>query len=170
MQIRTETAADTSVIERLTYQAFEDHPHHAPGAKPTEHLIVQRLREQGALTLSLVAEDDTGIVGHIAFSPITIDGTDVQWYGLGPVSVSPARQGEGIGAALIKAGLAQMTPLGAAGVVVLGEPAYYSRFGFAVDANLTLSGVPAEYFLVQSLQGDQPLPAGVVAYHSAFYG
>ncbi len=171
MKIRTETSSDCNAIETLTYQAFENHPHHAPGAKPTEHLIINKLRDNGALTLSLVAEDETGIIGHIAFSPVAIGGISSEWYGLGPVSVTPKRQGEGIGGQLIKVGMDQLKALGAEGVVLLGEPEYYGRFGFKPHTNLTLPGVPSEYFLIQPLRiNESTVPVGEVAYHEAFNG
>ncbi len=168
MKIRTETISDHNAIEALTYQAFENHPHHALGAKPTEHLIINKLRDSGALTLSLVAEDKTGIVGHIAFSSVTIGGVSSNWYGLGPVSVTPERQGEGIGRH-ITTGMSQLKAQEAEGVVLLGEPGYYGRFGFKPHTNLTLPGVPVEYFLIQSLRDDEcAVPVGEVAYHQAF--
>lgn len=174
MKIRTETTADHNVIETLTYRAFENHPHHAPGAKPTEHLIINTLRDAGVLTVSLVAEDDTGIIGHIALSPVAINGVTTNWYGLGPVAVVPARQGEGIGRQLIEASLTKIKSQNAAGVVLLGEPEYYGRFGFETHANLTLKGVPPEYFMIKSLYNDdcatadKEIPVGEVTYHAAF--
>ena len=178
MNIRTETIADIAAIEALTYQAFENHPHHPAGAKPNEQLIINRLRDTGALVLSLVAEHETDIIGHIAFSPVTIcigesEGEDKgrvasNWYGLGPVSVAPKHQRKGIGGQLITTGITQIKALGAQGVVLLGEPEYYSRFGFKADANLTLAGVPAKYFLILPLADTQSVPIGEVTYHSAF--
>lgn len=179
MTIRTETTADHNAIETLTYRAFENHPHHAPGAKPTEHLIINKLRDAGVLTVSLVAEDDTGIIGHIALSPVAINGVTTNWYGLGPVAVTPERQGEGIGRQLIEASLTAIKSQHAAGVVLLGEPEYYGRFGFETHANLTLEGVPPEYFMIQSLcddndtttdkaTADKAIPVGEVTYHVAF--
>lgn len=167
MKIRAETNSDITEIESLTYRAFKNHPHHEPEAKPTEHLIINRLRDAKALTLSLVAEDDTGIIGHIAFSPICVNGEDSFWYGIGPVSVIPERQGEGIGGTLIREGLSQLKAQGVEGVVLLGEPKYYGRFGFEPQSNLILPGVPSEYFLVLSLA--HKIPTGEVAYHSAFF-
>ncbi len=167
MKIRAETNSDIIEIESLTYRAFKNHPHHEPGAKPTEHLIVNRLRDAKALTLSLVAEDETGIIGHIAFSPIRVNGEESFWYGIGPVSVMPERQGEGIGDTLIREGLSQLKAQGVVGVVLLGEPKYYGRFGFESQSNLTLPGVPSEYFLAQSLANN--IPTGEVAYHAAFF-
>ena len=130
MKIRAENHSDITEIETLIYRAFENHPHHEPGVKPTEHLIVNKLRDAKVLSLSLVCEDQTGIIGHIAFSPIFINGEESVWYGLGPVSVMPERQSEGIGGALIREGLSQLKTQGIAGIVLLGEPKYYGRFGF----------------------------------------
>ena len=120
----------------------------------------------GALTLSLVAEEDGQIIGHAAFSPVTIDGRPCGWYGLGPVAVRPNRQRRGIGDAVISEGLGELVAYGAAGCVVLGEPAYYGRFGFNADSRLRFPGPPAEYF--QALAFGGPVPSGTVAYHPAF--
>ncbi|CAH0534254.1 hypothetical protein VST7929_02169 [Vibrio stylophorae] len=179
MQIRKEKKGDIGAISALTYAAFENHPHHVPGALPTEHLIVEQLRNQDALTLSLIAEDETGILAHVAFSPVRIQGQLNGWYGLGPVSVQPARQGQGIGRQLIEAGIKAMKALGAKGIVLLGEPAYYQRFGFQAQDSLVLPGVPAEYFLSLVLSSSSStasdsaayadaMPSGEVSYHSAF--
>ena len=167
MKIRAENHSDIAEIVALIYRAFENHPHHEPGAKPSEHLIVNKLRDAQVLSLSLICEDQAGIIGHIAFSPILINGEESVWYGLGPVSVIPERQGEGIGAALIREGLAQLKAQGVKGVVLLGEPNYYARFGFESLPKLTLAGVPAEYFLALPLANNTP--TGEVTYHSAFY-
>ncbi|KEX96141.1 GCN5 family acetyltransferase, partial [Brucella ceti B1/94] len=88
------------------------------------------------------------------------------WYGLGPVSVLPARQGEGIGGKLIREGLAQLRGAGARGCVLLGDLGYYGRFGFKADARQKLPGVPPEYF--QCLAFGPDMPQGDVAYHAAF--
>jgi len=169
MNIRLEKTNDINAISELVYQAFENHPHHQLGAKPTEHLIINDLRLAKALTLSLVAEDETGIVGHIAFSPVKVGNKNSDLFGLGPVSVIPERQNEGIGAQLINAGLKAIKDKGASGVVLLGEPSYYARFGFTQHPNLTLAGVPAEYFVAISFNNEkQPLPSGIVTYHAAF--
>ncbi len=168
MNIRHESELDLNHIESITYQAFENHPHHEPGAKPTEHLIVNRLREANALTLSLVCEEEEQLIGHIALSPVLIGGSESRWLGLGPVSVAPSHQGKGIGGALIREALSQVQNLGFEGVVLLGEPQYYGRFGFKAQPELTLSGVPAEYFLALSFNGE--FPEGEVSYHSAFFG
>ena len=118
------------------------------------------------MTISLVALDQDDIIGHVAFSLITIDGEDKGWYGLGPVSVRPDRQKGGIGGKLIREGLARLARSGAKGCVVLGEPDYYRRFGFENHAALRLEGVPAEYFMAKAFDG--PLPSGRVSYHAGF--
>ncbi len=167
MNIRLETSADINAIRTLNYAAFKDHPHHEPGAEPTEHLIVDRLRKADALTLSLVAEIENTIVGHIAFSPVSISGETGQWYGLGPVATQPEKQGGGIGSALIRKGIELMNESGAEGIVLLGDPEYYGRFGFRNIPELILPGVPAQYFMVLPLQ--KKIPVGEVAYHPDFY-
>ncbi|MGE8687962.1 MAG: GNAT family N-acetyltransferase [Achromobacter sp.] len=160
MQILPETPRDREAIFALTQDAFKDHPH----SQGTEGRIIDSLREAGALTLSLVAWEDGRMAGHIAFSPVTVSDGSSDWYGLGPVAVRPDRQGRGIGAALLREGLARLRALGAAGCVVLGDPGYYGRFGFA-RAALTYPGVPPEYFMALSFTR----PAqGEVAYHAAF--
>lgn len=168
MDIRKEQADDLDKIETVIYQAFENHPHHEAGAKPTEHLIVQKLRNDEALTLSLIACDRGVIVGHIAFSPVLINGEASNWYGLAPVSVVPEQQNLGIGSKLINEGINELQKQGAHGIVLLGEPEYYQRFGFKFCANLTLEGVPPEYFLALAMETDTPIPAGSVTYHEAF--
>ena len=167
MTIRKETEKDIQIIERLTYAAFENHPHHAPGQKPMEHLIVNELRAMNALTLSLVYEEEGELLGHIAFSPVLINGEESGWLGLGPVSVLPNQQGKGIGSKLINEGLKQLKASGTMGVVLLGEPSYYQRFGFEQSAILTCEGVPEEYFLVTPLAKE--VPKGNVSYHEAFF-
>jgi len=161
MMIRDERAADIAAIHDLTVAAFAS-AHHASG---TEAAIVEVLRQAGAMTLSLVA-DDAGIVGHIAFSPVSIAGAIGDWQGLGPVSVAPTRQRQGIGGALIRAGLERMKAAGVAGCIVLGDPVYYGRFGFVADPHLRFADVPSGYFQRLLFRGDAP--AGEVTYHPAF--
>jgi putative acetyltransferase len=161
-KIRNETPADAAAIEAITTAAFLTAPH----ADHTEHLIVAALRKSGQLSVSLVAEDEGEVVGHVAISPVSISGGATGWYGLGPISVTPARQGQGIGTALMKQGLAELRRRGAAGCVVLGDPNFYSRFGFAPAAALVLPEVPPEYF--QAIAFGGAVPAGTVAYHKSF--
>lgn len=164
MILRPEREGDIDVIRTLTETAFRTAPH----ADGTEHLIIDRLRAAGALTLSLVAEVDGRIIGHVAFSPITLSDGTADWYGLGPISVDPAHQGKGIGGKLIQQGLARLKALGAAGCVLLGDPAYYSRFGFVSDSALTLGGVPPGYFMHVAFS--PVYGGGTVTYHPGFYG
>lgn len=96
MIVRPEQARDVPAIRALLYAAFENHPHHAPGSPPTEHLIVDGLRAAGALTLSLVAEEGGQVIGHIAFSPVLVSQAACDWYGLGPVAVLPGMQLQGV--------------------------------------------------------------------------
>ena len=162
MPIRAECSDDTNAIRLLTEAAFKDAPH----TRHTEARIVEALRAAGALTVSLVAVENEVIVGHVAFSPVTISDGTRDWFGLGPVSVTPGRQGEGIGQALIREGLRRLEAAGAAGCVVLGEPAYYGRFGFTYDPDLVYGEVPAGYFLRLALGGVPP--KGEVTYHAGF--
>lgn len=160
--IRQETAADIGAIDEVTRQAFlqAEHTDH------TEQFIVRALRAAGALSVSLVAELDGELIGHAAASPVRISDGTPRWYGLGPVSVAPAHQAQGVGSRLITELLAALRQLGAAGCVVLGEPAYYGRFGFRAESALVLPGVPPSYFQALVLEG--ALPSGSVSYHPAF--
>lgn len=162
MAIRPEHATDIPAIRALITAAFADAPHNSG----TEAAIVDALRDAGALTLSLVFTQGDAIIGHAAFSPVTIDGQAGGWLGLGPVAVRPDRQRGGIGRTLIAEGLRQLRERGAKGCVVLGDPAYYRRFGFHADPALRYPGVPAEYFQRLGFDGDSP--KGTVAYHPAF--
>lgn len=164
--IRHETTEDHEAIREIVYAAFLDHPQHAPGDLPTEHKIVDSLRESGTLTLSLVYEDNGEIVGHIAFSPVLINGEALGWYGVGPVAVRPDRQRQGIGSALVREGIRLMEKKGTAGFCLVGEPDYYGRFGFLPRPELTLDGVPEEYFLCLPIATD--VPSGKVTFHDAF--
>lgn len=162
LDIRPERPADATAIDALTRLAFAGQPF----SQQTEHLIVRGLREAGALTLSLVAATADEVIGHVAFSPVTIAGADIGWWGLGPVSVAPAQQRRGIGSALIRQGLRQAAERGVAGCVVLGDPHYYGRFGFMHSASLRYPGPPAEHFMALALHA--PMPAGQVSFHLAF--
>jgi putative acetyltransferase len=161
--IRDERPGDEPAIAALTRAAFRDLAHSAGN----EAAIVERLRADGGLAISLVAENlDRAIVGHVAFSPVAISDGTPRWYGLGPVSVIPLRQRAGIGSALIEEGLERLRQMDAGGCVVLGDPAYYRRFGFAHDAALAYPGPPPEYFQRMILSG--PAPQGTVSYALAF--
>ncbi|MBK6612602.1 MAG: N-acetyltransferase [Ottowia sp.] len=161
--LRPEAAADARAIEAATRAAFAQAPH----SSHTEHLIVGALRAVGQLAVSLVAECGGEVVGHVAVSLVTVDGRDVGWYGLGPISVLPRCQGQGLGGHLMRAALDSLRARQARGCVLLGEPAYYQRFGFRADPRLVLPGVPPDYFMALAMQ-DGAVPTGTVAYSAAF--
>lgn len=163
MNIREEIADDITAIEAITVEAFQDHPHSAN----IEQFIIRSLRNSGQLALSLVAEVDGRVVGHIAFSVVKISDHAEGWFGLGPVSVAKSRQGQGIGSLLVQTGLETIQALGAHGCVVLGEPGFYHRFGFMHVEQLTLADVPPEHF--QALTFTEQFPSGSVDYDVAFY-
>ena len=160
--IRLETPSDIAAIHDVTVAAFQ----YVPDTDHTEPFIVKALREASALTISLVAEESDVIIGHVAVSPVTISDGTTGWYGLGPISVSPVFQRQGIGSALMRSALQKLLELGAAGCVLLGDPAYYSRFGFEAKPSLKLANVPPEYF--QALSFGVSIPHGAVTYHDAF--
>ena len=162
MLIRNETANDHDAIRAVHIAAFADHPY----SHQTEHLIVDALRAANSLTASLVAEIDGLVAGHIAFSPLSINGASCDWSGVGPVGVLPPLQRQGIGRALVEHGLQALRDRGAAGCVLVGDPAFYRRFRFRQAAPLTLEGVPPEYLLCLPMAG--PIPAGVVTFHAAY--
>lgn len=160
--IRDETKADAPAITEVTAAAFET----LEISSHTEQFIVEALRSAGALTLSLVAEMEGRVIGHIAFSPLVISDGTPGWYGLGPVSVLPAFQRMGIGKALIDAGLSRLKSLGAKGCCLVGHPEYYIKFGFRHVPGLGLEGVPPEVFFALSFDGR--FPQGNVTFHESF--
>lgn len=160
--IRNETEADAAAITDVTIAAFNT----LEISNHTEQLIVEALRAAGALTVSLVAALDGRVVGHIAFSPINISDGTRDWYGLGPVSVLPEYQRQGIGKALISEGLSRLKGLKARGCCVVGHPDYYRKFGFENPPGLVHEGVPPEVFLALSFDGH--VPQGTVTFHEAF--
>ena len=163
MRIRKERESDIDAISELTAAAFKDNPH----SQQTEVFIIRALRADNALAVSLVAEIDGRIAGHVAFSPVTVsDGSD-GWYGVGPLSVVPDLQRQGIGSALMNEGLALLKARGAKGCVLVGYPEYYKRFGFYNPPDLILEGVPQEVFL--ALQFGNSKAQGSVEFHKAFF-
>lgn len=160
--IRSEHPADHAAIAQVIEQAFKKQPY----SSHNEQFIVAALRKANALTISLVAVLNQQIVGHVAISPVQISSGVQGWYGLGPVAVLPEWQLQGIGSALIQSALVQLKTHAAKGCVVLGDPDFYSEFGFKVVPDLILDNVPAEYF--QALSFDEDIPQGHVSYHAAF--
>lgn len=160
--LRDETAADHDAIGDVTIAAF------APLeiSAHTEQFIISALRAAKALTVSLVAELDGRIVGHVAFSPVAISDGTPNWYGIGPLSVLPGCQRRGIGKALMREGLSRLKDLDARGCCLVGHPDYYRKFGFENLPGLVLEGVPPEVFL--GLCFDGRVPQGIVSFHEAF--
>lgn len=163
MIIRKETPSDIEAITQVTISAFKT----LPISNHTEQFIIKALRTAGALTLSLVAEIDEQVVGHIAFSPVTISDGSEGWYGLGPVSVLPMHQKQGIGTSFINEGLSMLKDMGGQGCALVGDPNYYKRFGFRNVPELIHEGVPQEVFLV--LPFTEKIPQGIVVFHEGFW-
>lgn len=160
--IRPEVETDTLAIREITRAAFK----HMPFAAGDEHELIDTLREQSRLYLSLVAEWQGQVVGHIAFSRATATDQSGHWFALGPVSVTPSLQGMGIGAALVETGLKALAGVGAAGCILTGDPAYYAPFGFVLASEWAPEGEPAEYFQIKVIHG--PLPSGRIYFDAAF--
>ncbi|MBI4788245.1 MAG: N-acetyltransferase [Chloroflexi bacterium] len=160
--IRNETHNDVCAITEVTIAAFKT----LEISNHTEQFIVEALRAGKALTVSLVAEMDGRVIGHIAFSPVTISDGAADWYGLGPVSVLPVYQRQGIGKALIQEGLSRLKDMNAQGCCLVGHPDYYRKFGFTNMSGLGLEGVPHEFFFALSFDGHTP--QGNVAFHEGF--
>jgi predicted N-acetyltransferase YhbS len=161
VRIRNETTKDIEAVESVTAAAFRNAAH----SSHTEQFIVKALRAAGALTVSLVAEVDGAVIGHVAASPISISGHS-GWHGLGPLSVVPDFQRRGVGTLLVTTALGRLKASRANGCVVLGDPRYYGRFGFKAEQALVLPGVPPEFFQAISFGGS--VPVGAVSYHQAF--
>jgi putative acetyltransferase len=160
--IRSETDADVSAITEVTVAAFKT----LEISNHTEQFIILALRAAKALTISLVAEVDGRVIGHIAFSPLTISDGTRNWYGLGPVSVLPESQRQGMGKALIREGLSRLKDMNAQGCCLVGHPDYYKKFGFKNMHGLELEGVPQEVFFALSFDGHTP--QGTVTFHDGF--
>lgn len=162
MPIRPETPGDYAAITHILQVAFADHPY----SRQTEHLIVEALRADNALTLGLVAEEAGRVVGHVAFSPVEI-GSGGRWFALGPIAVLPERQRQGIGKSLVEVGLAAVRQLGGDGCVLVGDPAYYQRFGFRRCPSIQMTSVPVDYLLCLAFTNHEP--CGAVVHHQAFH-
>ena len=160
--IRDETDADVRAITEVTVAAFKT----LEISNHTEQFIIEALRVAKALTISLVAEVNGRVIGHIAFSPLTISDGTRNWYGLGPVSVLPSYQRQGIGKALIQEGLSRLKDMNAQGCCLVGHPDYYRKFGFKNMPRLMHEGVPQEVFFALSFDGH--CPQGTVTFHEGF--
>ncbi len=162
MIIRNEKNSDIEAISEVIITAFRHHPI----SNHTEHFIVNALRDAGALTVSLVAEVAGQVVGHIAFSPVTLSDGSQNWHGLGPVSVLPEFQNQGIGKTLIREGLSLLKALGSKGCALVGDPDYYRKFGFRNTPDLIHEGIPQQNFLVLPFEDEEP--RGFIVFHEGF--
>lgn len=163
MIIRPETPTDYEAISEVTELAFRT----LAISEHTEQFIIRALRDARVLTLSLVAESEGQVVGHVAFSPVTISDRSPNWHGLGPVSVLPRLHKQGIGTALIQEGLARLKALGSRGCVLVGDPNYYRRFGFRNLPQLVHEGIPPEVFMAKPFY--EGVPCGTVEFHPGFW-
>jgi putative acetyltransferase len=162
MIIRKETALDIEAIAEVTIAAFRA----LPISNHTEQFIINSLRAADALAISLVAEINGQLVGHIAFSPVTISDGAIGWYGLGPISVLPEYQKQGIGKSLVNEGLSLLKKLGGQGCALVGDPNYYKQFGFKNYPELVHKGIPQDVFL--ALPFGENVPQGIVEFHQGF--
>ena len=164
--IRQERPEDTAAIRQVHEQAF---------GRPDEANLVDALRTRGKAVLSLVGVEGERIVGHILFSPVTIEADDrlVPAVGLGPMAVVPERQRRGIGSQLVNAGLEACRTAGCHYVIVLGHPTYYPRFGFVPASRYGITSeyaVPDEAFMVLAWHGGMLREGGGLArYQPEFY-
>ena len=163
INIRCELPSDIPEIRRITELAFREMSY----AAGDEQDVIDRLRSSNALSLSLVAAEENRVIGHAAFSPVTLNSEIAPWFALGPVSVTPEGQGQGIGSKLIRSGLEQLQSTDALGCILTGNPDYYRRFGFNVCAEYCPDGEPEEYFMVKKFK--RTLITGLFAFHPAFY-
>jgi putative acetyltransferase len=164
MLIRVEEQRDWAAIRTVNVSAF---------GHPAEANLVDVLRDQASPLVSLIADDNGAVVGHIMFSPVSLSGhRTLRIMGLAPMAVLPEHQRKGIGTALVHAGLERCKQLGFGAVVVLGRPAYYPRFGFSSSVGFGLGGeydVPTNVFMVLELQASFLRGAsGTIKYHTAF--
>ncbi|GGK45370.1 GNAT family N-acetyltransferase [Aliivibrio fischeri] len=149
MLIRTEAPADILTVDRLVRTAFDTE---------AEAKLVMSLRENSHLTLALVAcSDDGEVIGHCLFSPVTLNGDDLNWQGLAPLCVKKEHQKQGIAEELVKEGLEMLTELGYPVAVVLGDPNYYQRFGFESATNYDMHSkweVPEGAFMIKACSSE----------------
>ena len=160
--IRNEIKSDIKAISEVTKAAFDtlaisDH---------TEQFIIDSLRDANVLSVSLVAVSGKRVVGHIAFSPVTVSDGSQGWYGLGPISVQPELHKQGIGKSLMQEGLAKLKSMDAKGCILVGDPGYYERFGFRSPPDLVIEGVPQQFVL--ALPFEEKKASGTVVFHEAF--
>ena len=160
--IEDERLGDVAAIRALTLDAFDGKPF----SDGDEADVIDRLRADGDLLLSLVVRDGDSVIGQVTYSKAVLANGDAGWMVVGPIAVEPSRQGEGIGRALMEAGEAAMRALGAKGITVLGDPKLYARFGYVQHTAMTLDGELGEYLQVKSFGAT--IPATTISYKPAF--
>ncbi|MDG4605162.1 MAG: N-acetyltransferase [Candidatus Contendobacter sp.] len=164
IEIRKEESQDRDAVHNLNLAAFDNGP---------EAPLVDKLRASCPDYLAFVAVEDGAVVGHILFTPATVDGSNVVGMGLAPMAVLPSHQRKGIGSQLVRYGLKHLRESGCPFIIVLGHPEYYPRFGFEVASKYHLlcqwDGVPDEAFMV-TVADDNALPkaGGVTRYRREF--
>lgn len=164
MEIRNEEPTDRDTVRHLNLTAFDN---------GSEAALVDKLRTSCKGYLAFVAVEDGTVVGHILFTPVTVDGSNVVGMGLAPMAVLPSHQRKGIGSQLVRHGLEHLRQSGCPFVIVLGHPEYYPRFGFEVASRYRLrcqwEGVPDEAFMVAVLDNDAlPKAGGIARYRGEF--
>lgn len=163
--IREERPDDIAAVRHVNEEAF---------GQPQEARLVDSLRANGGVVLSLVASVGDRIVGHILFSPVTLDGGagSLQGVGLGPMAVLPSVQRHGVGSRLVAEGINRLCESGHPFVVVLGHPQYYPRFGFVPASRYRVTcpwDVPDEAFMLLGLDESRAgALAGVARYREEF--
>lgn len=165
MIIRAERPEDIQKIRHINTEAFDTE---------VEANLIEALRNSKVPLISLVAEDGEKLIGHIVFSPVTLEGdrSDASIAGLGPMAVLPEWQKKGVGSMLMEEGTRRCKEAGYAAIVVLGHPDYYPRFGFVPSVNFGIKSeydVPDDVFMVKELKkGALANCRGTVKYHKAF--
>lgn len=168
MIIRAEESKDTKAISNVIQAAFKDAPH----SDGSEHLLVARLRDEKTYRndFSIVAEENDEIIGHVFLSEIEVGNQKA--VALAPLSVLPAFQKQGIGKSLLQAAHERAKQAGYPLVVILGDSAYYGRFGYQKASQFGIypptPDFPEDYFLVKVLAEIAELPSGKVTYPQAF--
>ena len=163
--IRPEVPEDHQKIRTINLSAFET---------DVEANLIEALRRSGIPLISLVAEQNGELVGHILFSPVRMEGSgsDVSIAGLAPMAIFPEYQKQGIGTLMIEEGVKRCHEAGYAAIVVLGHPQYYQKFGFIPSVRFGIRSeydVPDDVFMVRELdRGALDGCKGTVKYHEVF--
>lgn len=163
LSIRPERVDDHQAIHDLTKRAFAPMPY----SEGDEQDLIGHLRDAGALALSLVAEQEGVVIGQVTLSPAFASDGSGGWYALGPIAVVPEHQGKGFGSELIRAAITWLRSQDAAGCVLVGNPAYYGRFGFKPFPQLAPEGEPAQFYQMLPLAITEP--TAVVGFHPLFH-